>query len=323
MARHAALHGVDLQLELTSCQVEAATGVCDSRAELLRQIRGLRSAAAESAQSCGARLLAVALPPTVPDEYPVTDTPRYRAIGERFGMIAHEQGISGCHVHVAVPDREVAVGVCTRLRPWLPLFPALSANSALFRNTDTGHASWRHILWARWPSAGPPPHLESAADYDRAVQMLLDTGAALDEGMIYWDARPSANFPTVDVRAGDVPATATETVLLATLVRAAVMTAVAHIERGLPPPRVGDHELRARYWRCARDGLEGGTPKLLGALVAELRPALEELGEWDYVKDELDRVSQEGNGAMRQRRAWRRRGEIADVVADGIAATVR
>jgi carboxylate-amine ligase len=38
----------------------------------------------------------------------------------------------------------------------------------------------------------------------------------LDQKMIYWDVRPSANFPTVEVRVADVPAAVAETVLMAT-----------------------------------------------------------------------------------------------------------
>ncbi len=44
--------------------------------------------------------------------------------------------------------------------------------------------------------------------------------------------RPSANFPTVEVRVADVPATVEETVLLATPIRAAVMTALEADGRG-------------------------------------------------------------------------------------------
>ena len=103
-------------------------------------------------------------------------------------MIAHEQGICGCHVHVAVPSREAAIRVSNRLRPWLPLLLALTANSAVYRNTDTGYASWRSVLWARWPSA-PPPHFDSADEYDGMVAMLQHAGAMLDDGMVYWDVR--------------------------------------------------------------------------------------------------------------------------------------
>ncbi len=164
VARHAAEHGVKLQLELTSCQVETTSDVVGSSSELRDQLSRLRRVAAGAAEASGAQLLAVGLPPTVPHEFPITDTPRYRKIAEIFGMIAHEQGICGCHVHVAVPSREAAIRVSNRLRPWLPSLLALTANSAVYRNADTGYASWRRVLWARWASAGPPPRVESVVE---------------------------------------------------------------------------------------------------------------------------------------------------------------
>ena len=121
VARHAAERGVKLELELTSCQIETTSEVVAGSDDLRQELSRLRRIAAEAAEASGAQLLAVALPPTVPHEFPITDTPRYREIAEKFGMIAHEQGICGCHVHVAVPNRAVAIRVSNRLRPWLPL----------------------------------------------------------------------------------------------------------------------------------------------------------------------------------------------------------
>lgn len=323
VAHAAAQHGVDLQLELTTCQVETATPTIDTSAEAERELSRLRRVAAEAAQANGARLLAVGLPPTVPHEFPITDKPRYRQIADRFGMIAHEQGICGCHVHVAVPDREAAVAVSNHLRPALPWLLALSANSAIYRNADTGYASWRSVLWHRWPSAGPPPHFDSADDYDATVATMLEIGAMLDDGMVYWDVRPSEKFPTVEVRVADVPATVTETVLLSTLIRAAVMAGLAAYERGEAAPSIPEHVLRATYWKCARDGVEGSTPQALTALVQRLAPQLEALGEYDRVRDDIDRITQDGNGAMRQRRAWRVNADVADVIDEAARATLR
>jgi carboxylate-amine ligase len=301
----------------------------DLRAELTR----LRRVATESAEAQRARLLAVALPPTVPHAFPVTTTERYGRIADRFGMIAHEQGICGCHVHVAVPSREAAVDVSNRLRPYLHLLLALSANSAIYRNTDSGYASFRGVLWTRWPSAGPPPYFDSAEHYDAVTEALTRAGAVLDDGMLYWDVRPSANFPTVEVRVADVPATVAETVLLATLIRAAVMTALDARERGEPVPRLDDWMLRAAHWKAARDGLDGEAIDLAGdfstaparvllaAFIEHLRPALEALGDYEMARDELARIADQGNGAMRQCRAWRRRKEVADVIDELATAT--
>lgn len=322
VADHAATRGVTLQLELTSCQVETTTDVMGGCADLREELVRLRRVAAESAVASGARLLAVSLPPTVPRQFPITDTPRYRKIADRFGMIAHEQGIGGCHVHVAVPSRDAAIAVSNRLRPWLPSLLALSANSAVYRNADTGYASWRSMLWARWPSAGPPPHFDSAEEYDAAVRMLSGVGAILDDGMVYWDVRPSENFPTVEVRVADIPATVSETVLLAALLRACVMTALDDERRGLQTPTLSAHALKAAYWKSARDGLDGGAAELLTGLVDRLRPALEAVGDHDVVRTELTRIVENGNGAMRQRRAWRRNHDVADVLAEAAEATL-
>ena len=334
VAENAKRRGVDLELELTTCQVETTSEVASSSADLRAELIRLRGVASDAADEAGARLLAVALPPTLPQHFPVTDKPRYGRIAERFGMIAHEQGISGCHVHVAVPNRDVAVQVSNRLRPWLPLLLALTANSAVYRSADTGHASWRSVLWARWPSAGPPPHFDSADEYDAAVREMLASGAMLDDGMVYWDVRPSANFPTVEVRVADVPATVADTVLFATLVRALVMTVLAEGERGEPVPPLSAHVLKAAYWTAARYGLDGQlvdlpgdralrpAAELLHALVERLELALTVLGDYDMVRAEVERVLTTGNGAMRQQRAWRRREDVSDVTAEVAAATV-
>jgi carboxylate-amine ligase len=248
-------------------------------------------------------------------------------------MIAHEQGICGCHVHVSVPDREAAIQVSNRLRPWLPLLLAVTANSAIYRNTDTGYASWRSILWQRWPSAGPPPQFDSADEYDAVVRQLMDSGAMLDDGMVYWDVRPSANFPTIEVRVADVPATVAETVVLAALVRGAVMTALDDERRGETLAPLAPQALRAAYWMAAREGLDGNAidltdshasvpaVDLLDGLVDRIRPALDAVGDYEMVRSELTRIAEHGNGAMRQRRAWQKRHDVADVLAEAADAT--
>lgn len=327
VARSARREGVDLQLELTSCQVETTSPVSTTAVELGKHLRELRETAAKAATDAGVSLLAVAVPPAVSEKFPITDTPRYKRIADRFGMVAHEQGICGAHVHVSVPDREIAVGVSNRLRPWLPLLLALTANSAVYRGAETGYASWRSVLWQRWPCAGPPPYLRSASHFDQLVDMMVDSGAILDPGMVYWDIRPSANFPTVEIRVSDVPATVAESTLLATLVRALVMTATEDIARGAEEPQFEEQALRAAYWKGAHDGIGGEAidvvdgrvlpaADLLNTLLTRVRPALDELGEFDSAARGVAEVLAHGNGAIRQLSALRRRGELSDVITE-------
>src|SRR6476646_8389904 len=64
VAAHAAEHGVKLQLELSSCQVETTSEVVGGSDALRKELTRLRSIAAEAAKANGAQLLAAALPPT-------------------------------------------------------------------------------------------------------------------------------------------------------------------------------------------------------------------------------------------------------------------
>ncbi len=57
-------------------------------------------------------------------------------------------------------------------------------------------------------------------------------------------------------------------------------------------------------------------------MVEHVRPSLEAVGDYDAVNDELNRIAEQGNGAMRQRQAWQRRHDIADVIAEAAAATL-
>ncbi|MFR9749987.1 glutamate--cysteine ligase [Nocardia sp. 004] len=333
VARTAEDIGIDLQLELTRCQVEASTAVHTDISTLHRQLRELRRGIADCAERNEGRLLAVGIPPTVPHEFPVTDTPRYQRIAENFGLLAHEQGLSGCHVHIGIPDCETAIQVSNYLRPWLPQLLAMTANSAIYRGAETGFASWRSILWRRWPSAGPPPYFESARDYEAMVAMMLNSGSILDKQMVYWDVRPSISFPTVEVRVSDIPATVEETALLAALVRAIVMMARKSLADGHPPPAVPAEVLRAAYWKAARSGLAGDgvdphdgevapIRTLLHRLIDHVAPALDAAGDRQFVEEAFARLLARGNGARRQVAAFQVRGEVGDVVAEVARATL-
>ncbi|GAA3463062.1 glutamate--cysteine ligase [Saccharothrix longispora] len=318
--------GGELHREITEVQVETNTPPCRSLSELREHLVATRSTAAEAALRHGAGLLPAGVAPLGPLAQPISDLPRYRRLGDTFGRLAAEHAICGCHVHVEVPDRETAVRVCNHLRRWLPVLLALTANSAVHDGVDTGYASWRSVLASRWHCSGAPPHFESVAHYDELVAMMIGTGSVLDEGMVYWDVRPSHHLPTVEVRVSDVPATVEETALLAALVRALVMTALDAVREGVDAEPVGAEALRMAYWRAACDGVTGvgvdlvtnravPVAELLRGLLRHVRPALARTGELRWVTGMVDEVLVRGNGAVRQRRALRASGSAADLVA--------
>lgn len=322
--------GLELDHEMLTAQVEAKTGVCHDLAQVRRELVAMRSAVSRAAGEAGCLALAVGAAPLGDPAGVIADLPRYRLISHTFGQLADEQSICGCHVHVGVPDREVAVQVCNHLRPWLAVLGALTANSPLSRGRDTGYASWRTVVWHRWPTAGPPPYFSSWEHYQEVAELLRESGAATDPAMLYWDVRPSCHLPTVEVRVADVAAGPTEALLLTALVRALATTAVADVERGVPAPAVPTEALRPAGWRAARDGLGGRTldvlsgelvpvRHLLRRLVRHARPALSANGDLDLVERALAALHQVGCGADRQRRLLVRTGTPTDLL-DVLAA---
>jgi carboxylate-amine ligase len=308
--------GFELEHELTGTQVETKTSVCGDAEQVRRELLGLRRAVARAAREACCRVIAVGAPPLGDTTGVITDGLRYRRIAREFGLLAAQQLICGCHVHVAVPDRETAVQVCNHVRPWLPVLGAITANSPFSCGADTGFASWRSMVWSRWPVSGPPPFFTSWQHYQSVCDTLLDAGTALDPAMVYWDVRPSVQWPTVEVRVADVAASVEDAVLLAALVRALVTKAVADVERGVPPVPVPVETLRQACWRAARDGLAGSALDVLSGrllpvrqqldvLVCQLMPVLDANGDLLLVERGLRVLDRDGCGAERQRRAFR------------------
>ena len=321
----AARLGLDLDYELKRTQVEVNTPVCHSSTELRARVVEGRTIAAAAAREAHVGLLASGVSPVLQQLASVTDVPRYRTMAERYGRLVEEQEVCGCHVHVGVADHETAVLVCNHVRVWLPTLLAATANSPLHRGRDTGYASWRAIMASRWPCAGPPPRFTSAEHYDAIVAMMIDSGNILDPGMVYWDVRPSAHLPTVEVRVSDVPATVDETVLLAMLVRALVATAEREVREGSAAPPIADEIVHAAYLCAAREGSTGravdvftGRPttaqQSFRAFLRYLGPQLEETGDRRCAVAMWEAILARGTGAMLQRRAFARRHAVADVV---------
>jgi carboxylate-amine ligase len=317
--------------ELKAQQVELGTRVCTDLAELSRELRFWRARAESAASAVGAHVAALATSP-VAVEPVATEGDRYGRMLDQFGRTAQDALTCGCHVHVSIADDEEGVAVLNRLRIWLPVLTALTANSPFWQGEDTGYASYRSQVWLRWPSAGPHELFPDAAAYRRLVDDLLATGTVLDPGMLYSDARLSATWPTVEVRTADVALRVEDAVLLAGLVRGLVETAARNASDGRPVPDVRTEVLRVATWRAARSGLGGelvhpmtGRPApaadVLGALADHVRPALADAGDETLVDDGLAALLRRGTGADLQWQIHRATGDPAAVVRAAVAVT--
>ncbi len=302
-----------VQQELMRFQVETGTRVCTALDDVGGELIRLRLLAAAAAARLGCRLVASGVAPyRTPGLAAVTGQPRYQELARRYGRVVADAGTCACHVHVGVPSRDLGVQVLARLRPWLAPLLAVSANSPIAGGRDTGWASWRYPIWSRWPTAVPPAVWPDAAAYDTAVRRLIGQGAALDERSVYFLARLSPRYPTIEVRVADVCLDAGTAVLLAGLTRALVATALAEARRGTPAAAPPARQVAAALAAAARQGLAGAgadpftgqavdAPVLRSRLLDHVYPALRDHGDAETITRLLHRLDQRGTGAGRQR----------------------
>jgi carboxylate-amine ligase len=309
-----------LTREVLRCQVESASPICRSAAELEAHLRSARLRLAAAAEAQGAVLSPVGAAPLGEPHASVTASDRYLAIHHAVPALLNEQLLNGMHVHVAVPSRAVGVDVLNRLRPRLHILLALSANSPFWRGRDSGFASWRSVHAQRWPVEGPPPFFAGLEDYERRVETLLDSGVIMDRAMLYWHARVSDRYPTVEIRVTDVALDAATAVRCASLARALVAQALRDGSLALPVPRPAPEAVRAAAWQAAQKGLgdglldltpSGGRQPLLRPApalvfeVAEAACASLPPAEREATLTGVQAVLDAGGGAQRQRAAVR------------------
>ena len=318
--------------ELQRCMVEANSRPCVRLWDLAEDIAALRRAVVAAAGPLGVGIVAAGTVPIAdPDVLKVTSDPRYEHMLDEYRMLVREQLICGAQVHVDVSDRDLAVAVAHRMAPWLPPLLALSGSSPFWLGVDTGYASYRTLVWRRWPTTGALGSFYSAADYDRTVADLVQCGVIGDPGMIYFDVRPSAHLPTVELRICDACPRLEDVVLVAGLFRALVMREIDAIVAGDPPMPVRPELVQAATWRAARSGLEGNLVHLATArsapahqlverLLGELRPWLESTGDWELVAELTESALARGSSAARQRAAFAR-GGLHEVVDTLVAET--
>jgi carboxylate-amine ligase len=318
--------------ELQQQQIEIDTAPCSRLTDLGHQIRAWRRRADQLARTSAGRAVAIATSPlsVSPEMMPST---RYRAIADRFGLTTAEQLTCGCHVHVSVDSSAEGIGVIDRIRIWLPVLIALSANSPFWQGCDSGYASYRSRVWQRFPTAGPTDPFGTVAAYRARVAALLASDVPLDEGMIYFDARMSHRYPTIEVRVADVCLAAADTVVLAGLVRALVETAARSWAGGEPAPELPTDLIRMASWRASRSGLAGqllepytGRPRpasdVVEALFAHVRSAAVDLGDEDDLHAGLERLRVRGPGASWQRNGYAASGSLRQMILQAADRTL-
>ncbi len=212
--------------ELMQSMVEVKTGVCrnveEARAQLLPLLRKVRI----FATSLGYE---IALGGTHPfhrsSASTVFPSERYERMTERLAWLTYQRVVFGLHIHVGVPDGDLAMGVTSLLLNYLPHLLALSANSPFWQGVDTGLASGRSAVQGLLPVSGVPPHFGKWKDFRTYCSVMKDCKAIASLKDIYWDIRPRPDFGTIEIRVCDMPPTLTLTFAIVALARSLVISA--------------------------------------------------------------------------------------------------
>lgn len=327
--------GDAVQYEMLLSQIETATPVCSTLAEVRASLAHLRGNLIAAANRCDVQIAAAATHPFSKwQDQRFSPGERYHSIKQNYRQLAYEQSIWGCHVHVGLENREEAVQVMNHARVWLAPLLALTGNSPYFGGYDTGYASYRTEIWARWPFSGPPQLFSSLAEHDALVQALTIPGSMDNAREVYWDMRLSSRFNTLEVRLIDVCLTIDEAVMIAGLVRALIQTCHEAVLRGEAYPSIRQEVVRATHWRAARYGLDADlldpytgsampAPSLIDQLLSFVRSALEAQGDWETVATLVTSVLQHGTGAIRQRAVFNHTQQWPDLLNFIVAETAK
>jgi glutamate---cysteine ligase / carboxylate-amine ligase len=242
--------------ELMQSQIETTSPVCHDPQQLRDAIADLRIGLADVAAEHGLSILAAGTHPLAEwrEQLP-TNAPRYDRMVDDFQIVGRRNLLCGLHVHVGPPAGVDRVDVMNRAVPWLPLFLALSCSSPFWSRQDTGLCSYRQAAYDEWPRTGIPDHFGGQAEYDAFVQGLLQAGVIPDPGQLWWSIRPSARFPTLELRLCDSCTRLDDALCIANLFRCLVRALVRQPELGRARTSLTRMLVEENRWQAKRHGV--------------------------------------------------------------------
>jgi glutamate---cysteine ligase / carboxylate-amine ligase len=316
----------DIRKELQESTIEIGTAVSSTSGEALSELRRLRAQAATAAAVEDLTIAAAGLHPFSEWRgHEMTAGMRYAQMAHLYGRIARDEHNFGMHIHVAPGAGVDRIEVLNAVRRYVPHLLALSCSSPYFEAEDTGYASYRMVLWRRWPGAGVPPRLRSESEYRDFIDMQLRTGVLQDERSVYWMIRPHPEYPTLEFRMCDVCPALEDSAAIAGLTRTLVAAAVEGLLKqqdvGALSGGAWDALLSDDCWRVTRYGLDarlmvpdgraGGdrASTAIEALLDHVQPVAAAIGELDALAG-VSRILTRGNGATRMRAAYGATGDL-------------
>jgi carboxylate-amine ligase len=199
------LLGPQVSPEFLRAQIEVGTKVCAKLVEAREDLATLRRDLSAVVSRYGAAIIASSTHPFADwSEQKTTEQPRYQRIAADYQQVARQMVICGMHVHVGIDSDHLRIDLMNQVRYMLPHLLALSTSSPFWAGTDTGLLAYRPIIFRSMPRTGLPEEFESWGEYQRIVEVLVEAGIIEDATKLWWDIRPSARYPTLEMRVSDV-----------------------------------------------------------------------------------------------------------------------
>jgi carboxylate-amine ligase len=318
--------------EMHQSVVELGTEICQSIVDARARVIELRSRLAELAGRSGLKIASVGTHPFSHwRDQLITQGERYREIVKDMQQLARANLIFGLHVHVGIPDRDVAIHVMNQARYFLPHIYALSVNSPFWVGQDTGLKGYRLKVFERFPRTGIPDAFESLSEYEDYCKLLVKTGCVDNAKKIWWDIRLHPFFDTLEVRVCDAQSRVDDTLAIAALIQAVIVKLHKLLRQNITFRVYRRRLLDENRWRASRYGIDGKlidfgketeveTRGLLNELLEFVSTEVNELGAANEIAH-IERIMREGTGADRQLAAYERTHDMKTVVDQIVAET--
>lgn len=245
--------------EFLRSQIEVGTSKCSSIAEAREELGHLRRTVAEVTGEQGLAPIAASTHPFAAwDEQKHTDKERYNILARDMQAVARRLLISGMHVHVGLDNDELRIDLMHQVSYFLPHLLALSTSSPFWRGDDTGLKSYRLAVFDELPRTGLPESFESYSEYQRHLDILVNAGLIEDGSKLWWDVRPSARFPTLEMRITDICTRLEDTISIAAIFVCLLRMLYRLKRKNQRWRKYANMLVQENRWRAQRYGLDEG-----------------------------------------------------------------
>jgi carboxylate-amine ligase len=191
--------------EFLRSQVEIGTPVSKDIAEVKGHLGSVRRSVANVADEYGLAIISASTHPFAKwGAQKHTDKTRYNLLAQALQGVVRRLLICGMHVHVGIDDEDLRIDLMNQVLYFLPHLLALSTSSPFWHGYDTGLKSYRTSVWRALPRTGMPDEFAGWGEYRRHVDVLVGAGVIEDATKLWWDIRPSARYPTLELRSTDI-----------------------------------------------------------------------------------------------------------------------